>query len=73
MEPWRSASRIDGGRLGRSWSGAVLEAPVLITGLDDVAVVGESVEEGGGQSAMHPTTSMRAKRRVSLPGIFHAP
>src|SRR3984885_13339914 len=29
-------------------SGAVLEAPTLIAGLDDVAVVGETIEECGG-------------------------
>ena len=29
-------------------SGAVLEAPTLIVGLDDVAVVGETIEECGG-------------------------
>ena len=32
---------------GRS-SGAVLEAPALVAGLDDVAVVGEPVEQRGG-------------------------
>jgi Transposase, Mutator family len=29
-------------------SGAVLEAPALVTGLDDVAMVGQPVEQGGG-------------------------
>ena len=29
-------------------SGAVLEAPTLIAGLDDVAVVGETIKECGG-------------------------
>jgi hypothetical protein len=29
-------------------SGAVLEAPTLIAGLDDVPVVGETIEECGG-------------------------
>ena len=32
----------------RVWSGAVFEAPALVAGLDDVAVVGEPVEERGG-------------------------
>ena len=31
-----------------SGSGAVLEAPALVAGLDDLAVVGEPVEERGG-------------------------
>src|SRR3546814_15810602 len=36
--------------LGRGFSGdgAVLEPPALVAGLDDVAVVGEAVEERGG-------------------------
>ena len=29
-------------------SGAVLEAPALVAGLDDVVVVGETIEECGG-------------------------
>ena len=29
-------------------SGAVFEAPALVSGLDDVAVVGEAIEERGG-------------------------
>ena len=29
-------------------SGAVLEAPALVAGLDDLAVVGETIEQGGG-------------------------
>ena len=33
---------------GRGRSGAVLEAPAFVTGFDDVAVVGEPIEEGGG-------------------------
>src|SRR6202167_6640296 len=35
-------------RAGIVRSGAVLEAPTLIAGLDDVAVVGETIEECGG-------------------------
>ena len=31
-----------------SGSGAVLEAPALVAGLDDVAMVGETVEQGHG-------------------------
>jgi hypothetical protein len=30
-------------------SGAVFEAPAFVSGLDDVAVVSEAVEHGGGQ------------------------
>ena len=30
------------------WSGAVLEAPGLVAGLDDLTVMGEPVEERGG-------------------------
>src|SRR5712691_4932589 len=36
------------GRAGCGGSGAVLEAPALVAGLEDVAVVGEAVEQGGG-------------------------
>jgi hypothetical protein len=32
---------------GRGRSGAVLEAPALVTGLDDLAVMGEPVEQRG--------------------------
>src|SRR5208282_4289168 len=32
----------------RQRSGAVLEAPALVAGLDDVAVMGEAIEERGG-------------------------
>ena len=42
---WASADRL-GAVIVRS--GAVLEAPTLIAGLDDVAVVGETIEECGG-------------------------
>jgi len=34
--------------MGSDGSGAVLEAPTLVAGLDDVAVVGKAVEEGCG-------------------------
>ena len=35
-------------KMGSGGSEAVLEAPALVAGLDDVAVVGEAVEQGGG-------------------------
>ncbi len=50
-----SRPRLDGGehagtlkRKSGGGSTAVLEAPALVAGLDDVAVVGQAVEHGGG-------------------------
>ena len=48
MKPSGVAQRIAGGRLWECGSAAVLEAPAGIAGLDDIAVVGEPVEHGGG-------------------------
>src|ERR1700755_3312886 len=37
-----------GGGVRGGGSGAVLEAPALVSGLDDVAVVGQAIQERGG-------------------------
>src|SRR5690554_4215857 len=44
---WRRRAEFCSGGGGAVGSGAVLEAPALVAGLDDVAVVGEPVEERG--------------------------
>ena len=48
MKPSGVAQRIAGGHLMECGSAAVLEAPAGVAGLDDIAVVGEPVEHGGG-------------------------
>ena len=35
-------------RRGVGWSGAVFEAPALVAGLDDVAVVSKTIEQSRG-------------------------
>ena len=42
------AQRIAGGRFERISLGAVLEPPAIVAGLDDLAVVGEAIEQRGG-------------------------
>ena len=37
-----------GGGLGEGFSAAVFEAPAGVAGLDDVAVMGQAIEHGGG-------------------------
>lgn len=48
------------GGLGGGGSGAVLEAPALVAGLDDLAVIGEAVEERGGHARKFGHSQCRA-------------
>ena len=45
-------------------SGAVFEAPALVAGLDDVAVMGEPVEESGGHLGVAEDTGPFAEGEV---------
>jgi hypothetical protein len=46
------------------WSEAVLEAPALVAGLDDVAVVGEAIEQGAGHFRIAKNTWPFAKGEI---------
>ena len=48
----------------QSGSGAVLEAPALVAGLDDIAVVGEAIEERGGHFGVAKHTRPFAEGEV---------
>ena len=63
---WTHRCKPRGWGLGRG-SGAVLESPALVAGLDDVAVVGESVEESGGHLGVteHLEMPQQLDRRVA--------
>ena len=61
-------------RLARGSSSAVLEAPAFVAGLDDVAVIREAIERGGGYHDVTENTEHRsAKARLVVTMIDSLP